>query len=225
MRNTHPHYEIEAGPQSLSLSPSPKSFKVSLLLHRPDPTNFFLGRLAHSFLLSSSSLLVWRRAHRIMTRRDGAEVSREGEGESSRERYNIDFESGSGNNCDCKSGLPGPRQQQAGLPSQTLLSAPSIRRYNAMLWRPQCPCRCAAHCATKRPEQRRNSPPSSLLRSRNSRQGGERPQKHVAESRNAVNGEDRGGVEKVGWASPNAEVLELKGNLNVDRRSVSNQPL
>ena len=123
MRNTHPHYEVEAEPLSLSLSPSPKSFKVSLLLHRPDPTNFFLGRLAHSFLLSSSSLLVWRRAHRIMTRRDGAEVSREGEGGSSRERYNIDFESGSGNNCDCKSGLPGPRQQQAGspLPNSTLL--------------------------------------------------------------------------------------------------------
>ena len=116
MRNTHPHYEVEAGPLFLSLSPSPKSFKVSLLLHRPDPTNFFLGRLAHSFLLSSSSLLVWRRAHRIMTRRDGAEVSREGEGGSSRERYNIDFESGSGNNCDCKSGLPGPRQEQAGSP-------------------------------------------------------------------------------------------------------------
>ena len=162
-----------------------------------------------------------------MTRRDGAEVSREGEGGSSRERYNIDFESGSGNNCDCKNGLSTlpPAATTRPVSPPTLLSAPSIRRYNAMLWRPLCPCRCAAHCATKRPEQRRNSPSSSLLRSRNSRQGGERPQKHVAESRNAVNGEDRGGVEKVGWASPNAEVLELKGNLNVDRRSVSNQPL
>ena len=130
-----------------------------------------------------------------MTRRDGAEVSREGEGGSSRERYNIDFESGSGNNCDCKSGLPGPRQQQAGspLPNSTLLHPfEDTMRF------------CGGHCvAALHIARRRNSPPSSLLRSRNSRQGGERPQKHVAESRNAVNGEDRGGVEKVGWVSPN----------------------